>query len=230
MSNLTNRIQQIEEKIQAACERSGRNRDEVHIVAVTKSVSNERTAEVLAAGFEHLGENRPDGFMEKVEHNPEGARWHFIGNLQSRRIRDIIHDVSFIHSLSRKSIAKEIQKRSDETIDCFVQVNVSGEESKSGLEPEEVRAFIESIESYDKVRIIGLMTMAPNIEDQEEIRGYFKRLRAIRDEIQAAQLSNAPCTELSMGMSNDYELAIEEGATYIRIGTALVGEESEGDS
>lgn len=230
MQNLKNQIQQIEEKIQAACERSGRKRADVQVVAVTKSVSNERTAEVLAEGFNHLGENRPDGFMAKVASIPTGVKWHFIGNLQSRRIRDLIHDISYIHSLSRKSIAKEIQKRADQTIDCFIQVNVSGEESKSGLEPDEVHAFIESIEMYDHVRVIGLMTMAPNIEDAEEIRGYFKRLRTIRDEIQAAQLPNAPCTELSMGMSNDYEIAIEEGATYIRIGTALVGEESEGDS
>jgi|SRR5699024_2214262 len=229
MSHVEQRIQQIEKKIQMACERSGRQRSDVQVVAVTKSVSNERTAEVLAAGFNHLGENRPDGLMAKVAHIPTDVNWHFIGNLQSRRIRDIIHDVRYIHSLSRKSIAKEIQKRATETVDCFVQVNVSGEASKSGLEPEEVKTFIESIVQYDKVRVIGLMTMAPNIDDCDEIRGYFKRLRAIRDELQHAQLPNAPCTELSMGMSNDYEIAIEEGATYIRIGTALVGEESEGE-
>ncbi len=229
MSHVEQRIQQIEKKIQMACERSGRQRSDVQVVAVTKSVSNERTAEVLAAGFNHLGENRPDGLMAKVAHIPTDVNWHFIGNLQSRRIRDIIHDARYIHSLSRKSIAKEIQKRATETVDCFVQVNVSGEASKSGLEPEEVKIFIESIVQYDKVRVIGLMTMAPNIDDRDEIRGYFKRLRAIRDELQHAQLPNAPCTELSMGMSNDYEIAIEEGATYIRIGTALVGEESEGE-
>lgn len=229
MSHLENRIQQIEEKIQAACERSGRDRADVHIVAVTKSVTNERAAEVVAEGFTHLGENRPEGLIEKVAHIPTGVNWHFIGNLQSRRIRDLIQDVRYIHSLSRESIAKEIQKRSAEPVNCFVQVNVSGEASKSGLAPEELEPFLQSIEAYDKVRVIGLMTMAPNIEDQEEIRGYFKRLRMLRDELQAAQLPNAPCTELSMGMSNDYEIAIEEGATYIRIGTALVGAESEGE-
>src|SRR5699024_6748517 len=195
MSHVEQRIQQIEKKIQMACERSGRQRSDVQVVAVTKRVSNERTAEVLAAGFNHLGENRPDGLMAKVAHIPTDVNWHFtgnlqsrrirdiihavryihtssrksiakeiqkhathtvdyiptdgnwhfIGNLQSRRIRDIIHDVRYIHSLSRKSIAKEIQRRATETVDCFVQVKVSGEASKSGLEPEEVKTFIESI-------------------------------------------------------------------------------------
>lgn len=229
MSNLQQRIQQIEKNIQASCDKVGRNRSDIHVVAVTKGVSSTRTKEVLDAGFTHLGENRPDGLTTKVEQIPDGANWHFIGNLQSRRIRDIIEYVSHIHSLSRASIAKEIQKRATQTIDCFVQVNVSGEASKSGVSPEELEGFIESISNYDKVRVVGLMTMAPDIEDEAEIRSNFIEMRKLRDRIQTLKLAHAPCTELSMGMSNDYEIAIEEGATYVRIGTALVGEESEGD-
>lgn len=229
MSNLQQRIQQIEKNIQASCDKVGRNRSDIHVVAVTKGVSSKRTKEVMDAGFEHLGENRPDGLMAKIEDIPEEVNWHFIGNLQSRRIRDIVDHVSHIHSLSRTSIAKEIQKRATYPVDCFVQVNVSGEASKSGVSPEELKDFIESIRHYDKVRVIGLMTMAPDIKDEAEIRSNFIEMRKLRDYIQGLKLAHAPCTELSMGMSNDYEIAIEEGATYVRIGTALVGEESEGD-
>lgn len=229
MNKLQQRIQKIEENIQTACEKAGRKRSEIHVVAVTKSVSSTRAKEVIDAGFAHLGENRPDGLTEKVEQITDDVNWHFIGNLQSRRVRDVIGHVSHIHSLSRTSIAKEIQKRAINQVDCFVQVNVSGEASKSGVEPEELENFIKAIGNYEKVRLVGLMTMAPNIEDEVEIRSIFKKMRELRDHIHALNLPHAPCTELSMGMSNDYEIAIEEGATYVRIGTALVGEESEGD-
>lgn len=229
MGSLQENIAKIEQNIQHACDRAGRDRSEIHVVAVTKGVSPKRAQEVLDAGYTHLGENRPDGLQSKIEEISEGVHWHFIGNLQSRRIRHIIGEVSHIHSLSRMSIVKEIQKRAEKQVDCFVQVNVSGEESKSGIEPEELEAFISSIAHYDKVRIVGLMTMAPHIEDKEEIRSVFKKMYALKEQIKNLNLPHAPCTELSMGMSNDYEIAIEEGATYIRIGTALVGEESEGD-
>lgn len=229
MSKLQQRIQQIEKNIQASCDKVGRNRSDIHLVAVTKGVSSARAKEVMDAGLKHLGENRPDGLLTKLEELTDDADWHFIGNLQSRRVRDIVNHVSHIHSLSRTSIAKEIQKRANLPVDCFVQVNVSGEVSKSGVAPEELEGFIETLRDYDKVRVVGLMTMAPNIEDEEEIRLNFKEMRKLRNRIQALELPYAPCTELSMGMSNDYEIAIEEGATYVRIGTALVGEESEGD-
>ncbi|AOV08335.1 YggS family pyridoxal phosphate-dependent enzyme [Sporosarcina ureilytica] len=229
MNKLQQRIQQIEKNIQTSCDKVGRNRSEVHVVAVTKGVSSTRAKQVIDAGFKHLGENRPDGLTQKLEQVSDNVNWHFIGNLQSRRVRDIIDKVSHIHSLSRMSIVKEIQKRATEQVDCFIQVNVSGEDSKSGLIPDELPGFIEELGNYDKVRIVGLMTMAPNIEDEEEIRLIFKEMRELRDRIQTLNLAHAPCTELSMGMSNDYMIAIEEGATYVRIGTALVGEESEGD-
>ncbi len=229
MNKFQQRIQQIEENIQTSCDKVGRNRSDVHVVAVTKGVSSTRAKEVFNAGFKHLGENRPDGLRNKLEQIKEEINWHFIGNLQSRRVRDIVNNVSHLHSLSRMSIVKEIQKRAEDVVDCFVQVNVSGEEAKSGVTPEELEGFIESIQGYDKVRIVGLMTMAPHIDDQEEIRSVFKEMRTLRDRIESLNFPHAPCTELSMGMSNDYKIAIEEGATYVRIGTALVGEESEGD-
>lgn len=227
MSKLQHRIQEIEKNIQMACQTANRDRSEITVVAVTKSVSEVRTREVLDAGIIHLGENRPEGLMQKQEAIEADAVWHYIGNVQSRRVRDIVGNLCYLHSLSRMSIAKEIQKRSTKMIDCFVQVNVSGEASKSGVSPEELEEFIANIAQYDKIRIVGLMTMAPHTDDKEAIRAVFREMKELRDQIAVQKLPHAPCTELSMGMSNDYMIAIEEGATYLRIGTALVGVESE---
>ena len=161
MSLLQQRIQKIEQDIHAACERVGRNRSEITVVAVTKSVSAARTSAVMEAGIQQLGENRAEGFLSKQEAIQSGAEWHFIGNVQSRKVKDIINRIDYLHSVDRMSIAKEIQKRADHRMDCFVQVNVSGEESKSGVTPAELEHFIEKVADYDKIRIVGLMTMAP---------------------------------------------------------------------
>lgn len=229
MKPLQQRINTIEETISQACKRVGRNRDEVTVIAVTKQVSEERTQNVLDEGIIHLGENRPEGLLAKQHAIPQGAVWHFIGNVQSRKVKEIIERIDYLHSLDRLSLAKEIQKRAVEPVDCFVQVNVSFEDSKSGLSPAETLGFIESLREYDKIRVIGLMTMAPLTEDQDTIREVFRGLRELRDELAAKKMQHAPLTKLSMGMSNDYSIAIEEGATHVRIGTALVGSESEGD-
>lgn len=149
----------------------------------------------------------------------------FYGTLQSRKVKNIIDKVSYIHSLDRKSLAKEINKRASGPISCFVQINVSGEESKHGLAPEDAAAFIKDLGKYENIKVVGLMTMMPHIEDKEELRGYFKQMKSLQKEIASLGFGHAPCTELSMGMSNDYETAIEEGATFIRVGTALVGED-----
>jgi pyridoxal phosphate enzyme (YggS family) len=229
MEKLQQRIQQIEHDIQATCERTGRNRAEITVVAVTKEVSTARTVAVLEENIQHLGENRPEGLLWKQGTIQSGAIWHFIGNVQSRKVKEIINRIDYLHSVDRMSLVKEIHKRANQTVDCFVQVNVSGEASKSGITPAELDSFIEEVAAYDKVRIIGLMTMAPFTEDMNEIRSVFRALRELRDGISAKNLLHAPCTQLSMGMSNDFIIAIEEGATHVRIGTALVGAESEGD-
>jgi PLP dependent protein len=229
MGNLQKRIQEIKENISAACSKVGRDQSEVTIVAVTKSVSEQRAAEVVNEGIINLGENRAEGLVQKQQ-NMQNANvsWHYIGNIQSRKVRDIVGNTSYLHSLSRKSIAKEIQKRAVEPINCFVQVNVSGEESKSGVTPQDLESFINELADYDKIRVVGLMTMAPNTEDEALIRSVFSEMRVLRDRLMEKNMQHAPCTELSMGMSNDYSIAIEEGATFVRIGTALVGVESEG--
>lgn len=214
----------IQEKINQTCEKVGRDPQEIKIIAVTKYSTIERTKEAIEAGVIHLGENRDHEFLNKYEVLGDKPTWHFIGTLQSRKVKNIIDKVHYIHSLDRKSLAKEINKRATKPINCFVQVNVSGEESKHGIAPEETVEFVKSLQQYPNIRIIGLMTMAPHIEDETILRTCFQKLRQLQQQIQQLELEYAPCTELSMGMSNDYEIAIEEGATYIRIGTALVGE------
>ncbi|HLS20131.1 MAG TPA: YggS family pyridoxal phosphate-dependent enzyme [Bacillota bacterium] len=217
-------LQQIQANIKQACERSNRDPDEITLIAVTKYVTIERTKEAIEAGVLHLGENRTDEFLKKYKNvDHEAIKWHFIGTLQSRKAREIIHEVDMIHSLDRLSLARQINNRADEPIDCFVQVNVSGEQSKHGLAPEEVMSFVEQLADYEKVRVVGLMTMAPHIDDEQKLREVFRHLASLRDDIKERNFKHAPCEFLSMGMSNDYEIAIEEGATHIRIGSNLVG-------
>lgn len=214
----------IYERIYNACERSNRSIDEIKIIAVTKYVSTERAAEALDAGVVHLGENRDDGLLAKWQVLKDKPTWHYIGSLQSRKVKNIIDKVDYIHSLDRISLAREINKRADKQMKCFIQVNVSGEESKQGLHPEELLDFVSELREYQNIEICGLMTMAPFTSDEQVLRSCFQKLKELQLEIQRMKLENAPCTELSMGMSNDFEIAIEEGATMVRIGTALVGE------
>jgi len=223
--DVASNLHEIQQDIRESCEKMNRNPEEVKLIAVTKYVTIERAQEAVENGVTDLGENRPEGLLEKHQEIGNKATWHFIGSLQSRKVKDIIDNVDYIHSLDRLSLAKEINKRANRVIDCFIQVNTSGEESKHGLEPEEVKEFIEKLHDYPNIRVTGLMTMAPFIEDESALRLYFSKLRKLREEIQQMQLEYAPCQYLSMGMSNDYKIAIEEGATHIRIGTKLVGSE-----
>jgi pyridoxal phosphate enzyme (YggS family) len=219
------KFQEIQASIQEACERTNRNPESIHIVAVTKYVSIEKAQEAVQAGVVHLGENRLEEGLEKYNAIGDNVSWHFIGNLQSKKVKKMIHAFDYIHSLDRLSLAKEVNLRLDgeRKVKCFVQVNVTGEESKSGIEPEEVFTFIEQLKHYPAVEVVGLMTMAPYVEDTESLRPAFRHLRELKEAVEEKQWSHAPCHELSMGMSNDYEIAIEEGATFIRIGSSLVG-------
>lgn len=216
----------IEEQIEQACQNSGRNREEITLIAVTKYVTIERAKEALEAGITNLGENRDEGLLNKYEVLQDTPNWHYIGSLQTRKVKNIIDKVAYIHSLDRVSLADEIQRRAKEPIKCLVQVNVSGEESKHGMETSHLIPFIEELAGYDKIIVAGLMTMAPLTDDEQVLRKCFRDLKELQNEIQKYEFHHAPCTELSMGMSNDFGIAIEEGATMIRIGTALVGGES----
>lgn len=217
------RLKDINKQIETACQKVNRKMEDITLIAVTKYATIETAQEAIAAGIQDLGENRLEGFQEKYAAIGDKVNWHFIGTLQSRKVKDLINDIDVLHSLDRKSLAKEINKRAEKTIPCFVQVNVSGEETKHGLAIDEVKPFIESLSVYEKIKVIGLMTMAPHTDDEQILRQTFRQLRTLRDEIQALELTHAPCEYLSMGMSNDYGIAIEEGATHIRIGSQLVG-------
>ena len=220
--NVRENFETITREIAETCKQAGRNADEVKLIAVTKYVTDVRVEEALEAGITDFAENRPQNYVERKGKYSDKT-WHLIGSLQTRKVRDVINEVDYFHALDRDSLAKEIEKRADKEVKCFVQVNVSGEESKHGLTSEEAIDFIKSLEQYSKIKVVGLMTMAPFVEDEEILRNCFRRLRQLRDEVKELNLAYAPCEFLSMGMSNDYKIAIEEGATHIRVGTALVG-------
>ena len=222
--NVKNNLEKINNDIKNICQKSGRNFEDITLIAVTKYVGDERVKEAQEAGVHDFAENRAVNYIERKEKFLE-ATWHLIGSLQTRKVRDVINKVDYFHALDRESLAVEIEKRAEHVINCFVQVNTSGEESKHGLTPEAVLEFVKGLEKYPKIRVVGLMTMAPFLEDEATLRSCFRKLRELRDEIKGLCLEYAPCKFLSMGMSNDYEIAIEEGATHIRIGTALVGNE-----
>ena len=220
--NVRENFETITREIAETCKQVGRNADEVKLIAVTKYVTDTRVEEAIEAGITDFAENRPQNYVERKD-KYSNKTWHLIGSLQTRKVRDVINEVDYFHALDRDSLAKEIEKRADKEIKCFVQVNVSGEESKHGLTSEEAIDFIRSLEHYSKIKVVGLMTMAPFVENEEILRNCFRRLRQLRDEVKGLNLAYAPCEFLSMGMSNDYKIAIEEGATHIRVGTALVG-------
>jgi pyridoxal phosphate enzyme (YggS family) len=222
-----NNLKHVEEKMQAACLRAGRKREEIQIIAVTKYASLARTIETLESGLHILGESRWQDTAPKWERIQNQAIWHFIGHLQTNKVKDILGKFSLIHSLDRQSLAEEIEKKAAQRniiVDCLIQVNVSGEESKHGMQPESFAPFMQRLEEMPHIRPVGLMTMAPFEDNPERTRTVFKGLKALRDRWNEEHPDRI-LTELSMGMSNDFEIAIEEGATMIRLGTILIGEE-----
>ncbi|GGE41433.1 UPF0001 protein YlmE [Pullulanibacillus camelliae] len=214
----------IQATIEKSCEKVDRDPSEVKVIAVTKYVTPERALEAVQAGVHHLAENRMEGIEQKQSViTSENIAWHFIGTLQSRKAKHVVNRIQYLHSLDRLSLAEQIEKYRENVLDCFIQVNISGEESKHGLSESELLPFIDALKAYQKIRVIGLMTMAPHTDNEMLIRKVFQRLKQWQLRIRDLGYSHAPCQELSMGMSNDYALAIEEGATFVRIGTALVG-------
>lgn len=222
------RLHDVERRIAEACARSGRDKDQVNVVAVTKYVSAHTAKLAVEAGMRHIGENRWPAAEEKWRMLGGQAVFHYIGSLQSKKVKDVVGKFQYIHSLDRMSLAEEIHKRAVSlgiTVPCFLQVNVSGELSKHGLAPDELTGFAASIRALDGITPIGLMTMAPDVRNPEETRPVFAGLRRLREELNGSAVLDKPLTELSMGMSGDFEIAIEEGATWVRLGSILVGHE-----
>ena len=203
-------------------------KEEVNLMAVTKTVDVDKVLEAIDAGITDIGENKPQELARKYEVIGDKVRYHLIGTLQTNKVKYIIDKAYMIHSLDRIALCEEIQKRAekiDKVVNCLVQVNISKEESKHGLEEEEVIDFVKEVSSnYKNIHIKGLMTMAPFIDDEAEIRKVFKGLKDLSLEISDLNLPNVKMDTLSMGMSHDYKIAIEEGATIIRVGTSIFGE------
>ncbi len=225
---LEQRIRDVEARIEAACVRSGRSRSGVNVVAVTKYVTAETAESVLDRGYTHIGENRWQDAKAKWERFGDRGIWHFIGHLQTNKVKDVVGKFAYVHSLDRLSLAQELNKKAAAlgiAVPCFVQVNISGEDTKYGLPPEHALDFVQSIRGMNGIEPIGWMTMAPYEAEPEATRPVFRRLRELRDEANRLTLTDKPMLDLSMGMSNDFEVAIEEGATWIRLGSVLVGKE-----
>jgi pyridoxal phosphate enzyme (YggS family) len=198
--------------------------DKVTIVAATKYFTPDEMRLLFQEGIDHFGENRDDSFLEKHEALADlPITWHFIGTLQTKKVKKIINKIDYLHSLDTIKLAEEINKRRSAPLQCFIQVNISDEESKHGLEPQEVLAFLESVSKMDNIHIIGLMGMAEYTEDPEVIHQEFQKLNDLQQRIK--QNLGISLNELSIGMSNDYLIALEHQATFLRLGSVLFSKE-----
>lgn len=208
--------------IQEACQKAQRSPKSVNVIAVTKYVDSSITKDLIETGIQHIGENRVDKFLAKYKALADKAvSWHFIGSLQRRKVKEVINYVDYFHALDSVNLAKEIQKRAERPINCFLQVNISKEESKHGFQIEELPTVLEELQKLDNIRLVGLMTMAPLAANQEELLSIFSKAQELQKELASQKRANMPFTELSIGMSRDFEQAILCGSTFVRIGTAF---------
>lgn len=220
--NLKENTERVFQQIKDASQQSGREANSVSVVAVTKYVDVPTAEALLPLGVHHIGENRVDKFLEKYEAlKDRNIIWHLIGTLQRRKVKDVIQYVDYFHALDSLKLAEEIQKRSDRVVKCFLQVNISKEESKHGFSKEELLELLPELATLDKIEYVGLMTMAPFEASSDELKEIFKATQDLQLEIREKQIPNMPMTDLSMGMSRDYKEAIEFGSTFVRIGTAF---------
>ena len=220
--SIAENVKNILNKVDVAKATSPYSNQDVQMIAVTKYVDTAKAAQVVEAGIHHLAENRTDLFLEKYKAlENKDITWHLIGNLQRRKVKDVINLVDYFHALDSVKLAKEIEKRAEHMIKCFLEVNISGEETKHGFAPEDIDQALAEISQLDNVEIVGLMTMAPIDADNEQLDNIFASMKQLQIEIAAKEITNIPCTELSMGMSRDYTRAIQQGATFVRIGTAF---------
>lgn len=216
----------IENNIEKALKKSGRLGDKVQIIGVTKTFEIDDINQALESGLMDIGENRVQEMIKKYDIIGDRVNYHMIGHLQTNKVRDLIDKVCLVHSLDRMSLVKELDKRArmnDLVMDVLIQVNVAEEETKHGLKVDEVIPFIDNILQYKNIKIKGLMTMAPHEDDPEEVRWVFRDLRKLSETIKTKGYEGVDMDILSMGMTNDYEVAIEEGSNMIRIGRGLFG-------
>lgn len=208
--------------VRLATEAAHRPEHSVSIIAVTKYVDSTIAGQLIDTGIEHIAENRVDKFLDKYEAlKDKSVTWHLIGTLQRRKVKDVINFVDYFHALDSVKLASEIEKRADHPVKCFLQVNISEEDSKHGFKVSEIEAAIEEIGKMENIQLVGLMTMAPADASQERIASIFREANQLRKNLQSKKRKNMPFTELSMGMSGDYSIAIQEGSTFVRIGTSF---------
>lgn len=223
--SLTDNLTLIQQRIRAACDRAGRDVNSVMLLAVSKTHPSETIQEATNLGLTFFGENKIQEAKAKIPNCPGKARWHFIGHLQSNKCRDAVELFEMIQGVDSLAIAQEINKRAEQlskTMPILLEVNVAGEGSKFGYKPEQMLAELEALNALPRLEIHGLMAIPPYTPVPEKARPYFQKLRELKQ--QAEAVLGAPLPHLSMGMSGDFEVAIEEGATIVRIGTALFGE------
>lgn len=217
----------VEEKVRKACERAGRNRDEVTLIAVSKTKPMSMIEELLPLGVRDFGENKVQELTAKEEALTNEIHWHMIGHLQRNKVKYIADKVCLIHSVDSLRLAEEISKeavKKNRVVSILIEVNVAEEESKFGVSTEETSALVEEISKLPGVAVKGLMTIAPYVENPEENRMVFRKLRNLSVDIAGENIDNVSMNVLSMGMTGDYEVAIEEGATHVRVGTGIFGE------
>lgn len=225
---LKENLEQVEQNIERACKKAGRARSEVTLIAVSKTKPVEMIQEIYDAGCRDFGENKVQELCEKIEQLPNDIKWHMIGHLQRNKVKYIIDNhVSLIHSVDSYRLAEEINiqaKKKNVIVPILVEVNIAMEESKFGISPEDAIALVEQIAELKNVKIEGLMTIAPYVVDAEENRLYFRKIKQLSVDIGNKNIDNVSMKILSMGMTGDYMVAIEEGATIVRVGTGIFGE------
>ena len=223
---LCENLKKVEDNIAAACQKAGRDRSEVTLIAVSKTKPVDMLQTVYDQNIREFGENKVQEMCEKMEILPKDIHWHMIGHLQKNKVRQVIDKAVLIHSVDTVGLAEQIEKEAvkrDLDVSILLEVNVAGEESKFGFAPEEVEEAAREIAKYPHVHIQGLMTIAPFVENSEENRGVFKKLYELYVDMKRKNIDNVTMNVLSMGMTGDYQTAIEEGATMVRVGTGIFG-------
>lgn len=225
--NLVENYENIKQRICGACKRAGRAESEVTLIAVSKTKPISMLEDLYNHGVRHFGENKVQELSEKMDALANDTHWHMIGHLQRNKVKYIANSVSYIHSVESVRLAETISKEAvkhQRTIPILIEINAAGEESKFGIRPEETEAFIREISGLPGIKICGLMTVAPFVEDPEDNRTVFRQMKQLSVDIEAKNINNVSMRELSMGMTNDFEIAVEEGATFVRVGSAIFGE------
>lgn len=223
---LTENLQEVEQKIQEVCTKVNRAREEITLIAVSKTKPISMLQEVYHLGVRDFGENKVQELSEKHPQLPQDINWHLIGHLQTNKVKQVIDKATLIHSVDSVRLAEVIEKeaaKKNVIVNILLEVNVAEEESKFGFKVEEVLSAVETIARFPHVRIKGLMTIAPFVENPEENRSVFARLQKLSVDIRSKNIDNVSVDILSMGMTNDYQVAIEEGATMVRVGTGIFG-------